>query len=180
MKTKFIALFAVLAIALVGCKDEKSTSEKPEVKPETVDPNFKVTLRINFAKDDDFGLYFTEDGTQNFTTEPIWMGAKGNTADQDVVFTFPEGAYPTFLRLDFGMKQVQDSFTLKAVKLEFKGKTREISGQELGRFFRPNDLLCTFDATTGLVKSIAKDGKPQSPSLYPLDALGTELQNFAK
>lgn len=178
MKTRIILSILLVTVFFTGCKNDKSVDSLEVVTPEVVDNTFKVTLKVIVKKDDDFSLYFTEDGTINFKDEPIWQGVKGNESLQDVVYVLPEGVYPTQLRLDFGLKQDQEDITLKSVKMEYKGKTREILGAELINFFRADDNKCTFDSSTGLIKAI---GQPKARSLYPQETnLGPEIAKLAK
>ena len=181
MKTKFVAVFAILAFALTGCKNEKPIDDLKVVTPEVVDKTFKVTLKVVVKKDDDIALFSTEDGSLNFTEEPIWLGIKGSDSEQDMVFTLPEGSFPTLFRIDFGVKKDQEDIIWKSIKFEYAGKTREIQGAQLATYFRPDDSKCSFDATTGLIKAVVKDGQRQIPSIYPLEnMLPAEIEKLAK
>lgn len=164
MKSKFIAFFAVLAIALTGCKNEKSVDNLEVVKPEVVDNTFKATFKVTVKKDDDFSLYYTEDGTINFNKPALWLKVKGSDSPQDVTFTLPEDVIPTQLRFDLGMNQNQEDIVFQGFKLEYMGKTFEKSGPELAMYFNPDPSKCTFDPNTGLVKAV---GEKKCPSFYP-------------
>lgn len=167
MKAKFIAFFAVLAIALTGCKNEKSVDNLEVVKPEVVDNTFKATFKVTVKKDDDFSLYYTEDGSINFSLPAVWVKVKGSDSPQDVVFTLPEDVIPTQLRFDPGMNQSQDDIVFQGFKLEYMGKTFEKSGAEVATYFYPDATKCTFDPATGTVKAI---GEKKYPSFYPSEA----------
>jgi hypothetical protein len=178
MKTRIILSILLVTVFFTGCKNDKSVDSLEVVTPEVVDNTFKVTLKVIVKKDDDFALFFTEDGSINFKDDPIWHGVKGSESLQDVVFELPEGSYPTQLRMDLGIKKDQEDITLKSVKMEYKGKTREIVGAELINFFRADDSKCTFDPATGLIKAV---GPTKAPSLYPQEAnLGPEIAKLAK
>ena len=41
----------------------------------------------------------------------------------------------------------------------------------MANFFRPDDSKCTFDASSGLIKALVKNGEKQCPSLYPQETL---------
>ena len=180
MKSKFLFLSFFL-LTLIGCKDEKSIDSLKIVKPETTDTFFKVTLNVIVKKDDDFALFYTQDGTTDFKTAPIWQAVKGNEGSQQVQYNLPPNVLPTQLRMDFGLKPNQEDIVLKSVILEYKDKKREIEGTELGNFFRADVNKCTFDASTGLIKSVIKDGVRQSPSIYPHEMyLGPELKKLEK
>jgi len=181
MKIRIITAIALIATIFVGCKDDKSVDNLEVVKPEVVENFFKVSVSVIAKKDDDFSLFYTEDGSTDFKTEPIWKGAKGQEGEQTIVYNLPEEVYPTQLRLDFGLKKDQDDIVLKSVVMEYKGNKREIKGAELGSFFRADENKCTFDPTTGIIKAVVKDGQRQYPSLYPLEkVLGPEILKLAK
>ena len=178
MKTKFIALFALVAVVFAGCKDEKS-AETQEVKAAPIGKTFKVTLKVIVKNDDDAALFVAEDGTTDFKSEPIWQGIKGSPTEQDITYSLPDGVFPTGLRIDMGLKP-QEGMALKSVTLAYMGKTRTIAGAELGNFFRADDTKCSFDPATGEIKAVTVNGKREIPSLYPHDALKAEIEKLAQ
>jgi hypothetical protein len=182
MKTKFIAVLVLLTTLMSGCKNEKSIDDLETVKPEVIDNSFKVTLGVIVKENDDFSLYYTEDGSIDFTKiDPIWMSVKGSEALQKVSYSLPEGVFPTQLRLDFGINKEQEDIILKSVILEYKGNKREFIGVNLLDFFRADENKCTFDPKTGVIKALIKDGVRQNPSLYPHEAnLKPEIEKLVK
>lgn len=182
MKTKFIIAVLVLLGIFTGCKNEKSLDSLEVVKSEVaVDDSFKVTLGVIVKKDDNLSLFYTEDGSIDFKGEPIWQGVKGNDGVQEVVYTLPEGVFPTQLRMDFGMNKDQEEMVLKSVLLEYKGNKKEFIGANLANFFRADENKCTFNPSTGVIKAVVKDGVRQYPSLYPHEAsLLPEINKLAK
>ena len=182
MKTRIILSILLVTVFLTGCKHDKSVDSLEVVKTEVVDSSFKVILKVIIKKDDDFALFFTEDGTINFfDVKPIWQGVKGSENAQDITFTLPEGAYPTQFRFDLGLKKDQDDIVMKGVKMTYKGKTFEAYGSKFFTYFRADENLCTADVTTGTIKAIVKDGKVKTASLYPQqDILGPELIKLEK
>lgn len=181
MKNKFSALlFSCFILLLFGCKDEKSIDSLEVVKPTVEESSFfKISLNVILKKDDDFALFYTTDGSTDFKIDPMWQGIKGNSETQQINYTLPAKVFPTQLRMDFGLKQDQEEIILKSVILEYKDKKREIAGAELANFFRADENKCSFDATSGVIKAVVKEGKKQSPSLYPQEAfLGPELKKL--
>jgi len=179
MKAKSVLLLLFAAMVFLSCKDnkEQSTPNEPAAVAQDI---FKVTLNVVAAKDDDFSLFYKEDGATDFA-EPIWTSVKGNDAAQDVVYTLPADVFPTTLRLDVGRKENQEQIVLKSVTLEYNGKKRTFNGSEIGNFFRADENKCTFDASTGVIKAVVKDGVKQFPSLYPHDVpLRTEIEKLAQ
>jgi hypothetical protein len=169
MRVKYFLGLVLFFTVLVACKDEKSVDSLELVRPEVVDDFFRVKMEVLVKNDDDFSLFYTEDGSTNFNLEPIWIGVKGSSSLQEIAYQLPKDVYPTQLRLDFGLKQKLDEVLLKKVVFIYKGSKLEISGLELGKYFRADENKCTFDPTTGIIKPIEKDGTPQFPSLYPLE-----------
>jgi len=173
MKSKIIAIIAVLSIFIIGCKNEKSLDSLEVIQPEEViETNFKVTLDVIVKKDDDLSLFYTEDGSIDFSKiAPIWVGVKGSETSQKVVFNLPEGVKPTQFRIDFGMNEAQEDIVFESITMDYIGKSRVIGRPELVSFFRADDSKCTFDHVTGVIKALVKDGKRQYPSLYPHETM---------
>ena len=183
MKTRIILSILLVAVFFTGCKDDKSVDSLEVVKPEVADNTFKVTLKVIVKKDDDFSLFFTEDGSINFfDVKPIWQGVKGSDSEQDVTFTLPEGTYPTQFRFDLGLKKDQEDIVIKGVKMTYKGKSFEAFGTKFFQYFRADENLCTADVATGTIKAILKEGSNvKTASIYPQqDILGPELVKLGK
>ncbi|MBC7524227.1 MAG: hypothetical protein H7239_07300 [Flavobacterium sp.] len=179
MKIKSILLI-LFTVCLLSCKNDNKENNKQEVK-EVAQNIFKVSINVIAKKNDDFCLLYTEDGSINFTKGSIWQNLKGSENEQQVVFYLPKDAYPTQLRIDFGVNKEQGDIVLKAIVCEYNGKKKEIRGNDLGLLFRPDETKCTYDSATGLIKAISKNGQKQSPSFYPQEAnLGPELKKLAK
>lgn len=181
MRTNFFIAAILFAGIFTSCKNEKSVGSSEGVESPVVDNNFKITLNVIVKRDDDFSLFYTEDGSINFTGEPIWLGVKGSENIQQVVYNLPDEVFPTELRLDFGMKEDQEDIILKGVTLEYKGRKKEIVGANLINFFIADENKCTFDPSTGTIKAIIKDGVRQFPSLYPQEVnLKPEIKKLAE
>jgi hypothetical protein len=181
MKTKFITLLLLTLTLLTSCKLDKSSDSNNESGVKKDENSFKITLDVIVKKDDDFSLFYTEDGSADFTKiEPIWMKIIGNENSQKVQYNLPGEVYPTQLRLDFGINKIQENIILNSVTLEYKGKNRVIAGAELGNYFREDDSKCQFDYKTGVITAKTVDGVRRSPSLYPHEAnLGPEILKLA-
>lgn len=178
MKIKYLAVI-LFVVAFLGCKNnKKSETEKPQV----MNNSFKLSLNALVLNDDSFHVYYTEDGSINFTEEnSIWKEFKGNSNPQQIEFSLPEDVYPTQLRIDFGLNKDQQDIKLESIVLEYKGNKKVISGFETGNFFIADASKCTFDPSTGVIKAILKEGVRQSPSLYPQEInLKPLLENFGK
>lgn len=181
MKNKIFLFITSTILFLTSCKeDDKNTGVSIDDEPENV-TLFKVTLNAIVKKDDNFCLLYTEDGTINFGEKGVWKGIKGSVAEQSIVFELPKNALPTQTRIDLGNNLEQEDVKIISVKFEYGSKIREVKGKELAVFYRADPSCSTFDIETGIVKSIEKDGKRQTPLLYPLESIqGAEISNLYK
>ncbi|AWI25074.1 hypothetical protein [Flavobacterium pallidum] len=178
MKAGFYCILSLFILTVVGCKDKPDGpdgNQAPEVEADV----FKVVINAVVKKNDDFCVLYTQNGSLEFN-EGTWKGVTGMENEQAIEIALPANVYPTQLRLDLGKGQEQDDMVIKSVKFEYAGKTRELKGAELGLFFRPDPSKCTFDSSTGVIKALVKDGKKQTPSLYPNEAImAAELPKLA-
>jgi hypothetical protein len=170
MKFKNLFLLLFLTLTVISCKDEAKNEEKEMQNQEAAVPAnaFKVTVNLVAKSDDNFCLLYTEDGSINFK-DGVWKEIKGSYDEQTLEFSLPENVFPTQLRMDLGKNQ--DEILLKSVKFDFKGKTRDLKGPELGVFFRADASKCTYDVTMGIIKPLVKDGKKEAISLYPNETI---------
>ena len=180
MRTKIFIAAILLAGIFTSCKKEKSVDSLDVVKPEVVDNNFQVTLDIIVKKNDDFALFYTEDGTADFKEAPIWIGVKGNEALQKVVFNLPKNTIPTHLRIDFGINKDQEPMTIINYKMTYAGKTFETPGASFFRYFRPNEECTQIDKEKGLIIPVKKGEKYFGPSFYPEQLLCDEIVKLVK
>jgi len=165
---KHIWLILFMLTFTLSCKKDNKIESLELIQHEFTDSSFKVTLDVIVKKDDDFSLYFTDDGSIDFSQNPpIWVGVRGKETSQKVYFILPKEVRPTQLRLDFGLNQEQPDIILENVTLEFMGKSRTIGRPELVSFFRADETKCTFDHISGVIKALDNEGKKLSPSLYP-------------
>ena len=88
-------------MAFYSCKDNK----KEEVK---VDKNFKVAFNAIVTKDDNFQIYYNEDGSIAFEADKyIDVAVKGKNEPQEIVFDLPEDVIPQAFRFDIGSNKEQ-------------------------------------------------------------------------
>lgn len=178
MKLKYIILVLLVSLSSVNCKNDKADTEKQQA--ETPKNVFKVAVKILVKKTSNFCLLYTEDGSINFK-EGVWQEVKGSPNEQTVEFNLPEDVFPSQFRLDLGQNPEQEDIVLKTVIFDYLGNTRVLEGPQIGVFFRPDTSKCTYDASTGVIKSILKDGVKQFPSLYPHESIqAAELPKLAK
>ena len=183
MKFRNLVGVVILFLSMFACKNEKAkeASNETEKVPvtESVDKRYKVTLDFIAKKDDSFSLFYTTDGSIDFTKiEPLWVEFKGDEIIQQIVFNIPENVVPTQIRLDFGVNKAQEEIIIRKFKMEHLDKSFEGSGPIFFEYFRPDLTKTIVDTETGVVKPVIKKGKRQSPSFYPIEP--TQAQEIAK
>lgn len=180
---KNIFIVALIALTFVGCKNEKTEENTTQQSGEAAAPKndfFQVTLDVTAKKDDHFHIYFSEDGSINFTEEnSVWSDVKGSESSQKVVFNLPKDVIPTQLRVDFGWTKDQGEIVINNFEMSYMGKTKTIPGADFFKYFRPNEGNTIVNEQNHSVKSLPNDGKV-GPSAYPLETLTQELEILAK
>ncbi|RZJ67908.1 MAG: hypothetical protein EOO50_03545 [Flavobacterium sp.] len=176
---KNIVIVAMLALAFVGCKDEKKAEDAAQPVPEVVKNDFfQVTLDVTVKKDDHFHVYYTEDGSIDFVDDnSVWADVKGSDAPQKVTFNLPKDVLATQLRIDFGWAKDQGEIVINNLEISYLGKTRSIAGADFFKYFRPNEGYTIVNMQNHSVKSIQNDGKV-GPSVYPLAPIAEELEKL--
>ncbi len=183
METKIKALLIIMLINLFSsCKDGKSVDELNVIKSEVEDNLYRVSLKVIVKKQDDFALFYTEDGSVNFFgIKPLWVAVNGSETEQDVNFILPEGVYPNQLRFDLGLKENQENIIIKGLKVTYKDQIFETYGSDFFNYFRADENQCKVNQSTGEVISNIENGKRKVPSIYPhQDILGKKLENLGK
>ena len=180
MKKSVLLLVLAISMAVTSCKNEKAQENVEAVKEEVVDNSFNVIVDAVIKQDDDVALYYTTDGTSDFSkVTPIWQGVKGNASAQQITFKLPEGTKPTEFRIDFGLKENQEDIYFNKITFSHLGAERIIACPEMVYFFRADDNNCSFDPATGLIKAKIVAGKRAVPSIYPQEKnLMPELQKL--
>ncbi len=180
MKFKNILLLICIAF-LSSCKNDNQKEKATEPDAAVVeDFIFKVKLGFVAAQNDNFHIYYTEDGSIDFNEEQsIWAEVKGSNQPQELVFNLPEGALPTNLRIDFGggPNPEQTQIMLQKFGMEYHGKKFEVQGSDIFKFFYPNEQNTVYDASAGALKRITPDDQT-APSLYPHLTLSAEIEKL--
>jgi hypothetical protein len=168
MKTRIIAVFALLSTVFIGCKNEKSTDATPEQieQQQAADEVFKVTLHAVVKQDDNFQVYYRNDDQEFAEERSVWVAVAGKPEAQDIVFNMPEDVKPSLIRIDLGVNDKQEDITLYRVDLNYIGTKFTAEGGNLQNFFRPLDKT-EIDFTTGVIKAKVENGKRVEPALYP-------------
>jgi hypothetical protein len=185
MKTKFLIIAAIIALGITSCKKESDVKKADESAPKVeVKQNFSVTMDVVADKNDDFPLYYTEDGSINFDGDhAVWTGVKGQTEPQTVVLNLSEEIIPTHIRVDFGIKKgaEQGNVTLSKFKVSYYGKDFEFKGADFLKYFIANkDVQTEVDAANGTIKFLKDSKGTFTHFYYPTQLLVDEIAKLTK
>lgn len=182
MKTKTFALALFCALVFAACKKDGDATETKGEAPKVEKERFSVDLDVIAEKEDNFSVYYTEDGTINFNGDKaIWSGVKGGGQSEHLVFDFPEEIIPTNIRFDFGLNKEQGDVTLQKFKLTFYGKSFEARGSDFNKYFIPNDSIKTeIDQAAGTIKFLKNPKGYNPPFFYPQQAVLDEIAKITK
>lgn len=170
-------LFFLVSATLISSCTNRSNAGIQTVQISDKSSTFRVIVDGIVKQDDVFALYYTTDESIDFgKNQPIWKTVKGHPGKQHIEFVLPKKVHPTQLRIDLGRNQQQADLYIKKISLAYKGKMLEIPGSLIFSYFRPDVKKTTIDASTGLVRGIIKNGKRQSPSLYPKETLNDKIE----
>ncbi len=173
MKSKLFVLVAILGISISSCKNEEKQTQEVEVADANAKQNFNVEIDATTTVKDDFAVYFTEDGTNNFTgDQTAWRGISGSGSNEKLVFELSEENIPTLIRLDFGMNKEQGDIVIKNIKMDYYGNDFSFQGSDFFTYFIKTDEFQTevnpSDGTMTILKG--KEGF-KTPYFYPTQAL---------
>ena len=185
MKVKFIMIAAILTVALTSCKKENETKQPGQENVEAATKqNFSVELDVVAEKDDNFALYFTEDGTIAFSLDNVaWSEVKAGSGSQKVVFNLSEEVVPTHIRLDFSLKKPEErgDITLQKVKIDFYGKSFEFKGSDFFKYFiEKAETKTEVNPADGTIKFVKDPTAKTTPFYYPTQNLIDEIAKITK
>lgn len=182
MKTRVILASLFVYMALFSCKKEVKEEAAEAVVVDDTKDLFKVSLDLVVKKNDTLHLYYTEDGSINFTEESsVWLPVTGKETNQEVTFILPKDVYPTQFRLDLGVNKAQEDIVLKTVSFNYLDKKFASTGVDIANYFIPDQSKCTFDAATGIIKAVKDQATRLSPSFYPNELrIKAELEKLVK
>ncbi len=169
MKTKFIVIASLILTIFISCKNDVKKDEEKIVQNKF----FFIELEASASKTDDFAMYYSEDGTSQFKdVNAVWHGVFGAHKTQKIRFNLTEEKVPTHIRLDFGLKQNQDSVVIKNIKLSYYDNSFEFKGSEFFNYFIKSDQFSTsINNELGTITMLKKDGVYKTPYYYPTGAM---------
>lgn len=168
---------------LFSCKENKETDQNNPQSVEVVKEDFfKVTLDVVVKKDDNFHLYFTEDGSILFNEEKsVWNQIKGSDKPQTVVFTLPKDVLPTAIRLDlgYGVNPLQSEIEIINFNCSYFGKSINAKGIEFFDYFYNTPESSTIIPGTSKLKKLDKN-QGIGLILYPNENLQAKIKSITK
>lgn len=122
MNNKLLLAILVVSTAFFSCKGEKTTENKEEKKVEQND-SFTVTMNLVVQADDNFQIYYNEDGSDIYTADKfVNVDVKGKPEAQEIVFKLPAEAAPASLRFDLGSNKEQKEVKIVDFKMDYFDK----------------------------------------------------------
>ena len=180
MKAKNILLSLFVLLVLGSCKNEtkkKEGDEKLAELKETFDVNFNLIVE----KDDTFQLYYTEDGTLNFSDDKsIKSVVEGSANAQDVLFKLPEGVLPTNIRLDFGDNPKQASVLVNSLKLKYLNNEFNVTKDLVPQYFYLFNEQVKYDVAKSSIIILSKPGQFYDPLMWCNESLSQEMIKLAE
>ncbi len=167
MKKVVLLTLSLIAFVTVSCKDDKKqeTNDQPEQKEAPAKENFYVEMDAQADKKDDLALYYTEDGTNNYTPEKALWRTVNPGEQQTLVYDLPLNVLPSNIRLDFGTNKAQEWVTVSRIKFAHQGNNFEIKGSEFLQYFDNNVFKTEVDSVKGTI-TFKKDGNTYVTPYY--------------
>lgn len=176
MKSK-LSLFLLIAFLSISCKKEGNTKPIDSEVSEDREDIFTAAFDLIIQKDDNMHLYYTTDGTINFTEEnSVWFPVKGSTEVQEVFFSLPVGVVPSLIRVDFGYgkNEAQSDVELKKFQMRFNDKVEEATGTDIFKYFTPFEPYTEIIPQSSTLRRKNKN-QESGPILYPLEAQSEKI-----
>lgn len=141
MKNRILLVIATISLLTISsCKDEKKESDKNVDK--VVDKSFNIIMDLVVTKDDNFQIYYNEDGSDNYTGDKyVNVDVKGKAESQEIVFKLPEDALPASLRFDLGSNKEQGEIKINAFKMKYFEKVFEAKDTLFFQYFGNNTSI---------------------------------------
>ncbi|MFN7044726.1 MAG: hypothetical protein ACK4M1_05980 [Flavobacterium sp.] len=176
---KLIFVCFILVTSLQSCKED--IKEETNAKPQELKETFNVSFNLAIPKDDTFQLFFTEDGSLNFSDDKsVKIVVKGGETSQDLLFKLPEDVLPTNIRLDFGENPEQGSIKVNSMKFKYFDKTFEAKDSLVNKYFYLLESQVKYDASTSTILISKKEGELYDPLMWSNQLLSDEMVKMVK
>jgi hypothetical protein len=182
MKAKKLLLISFLSLSILSCKNDEKKEEGNDKQMENVKQKFSVELDVIAPVEDNFTVYYTEDGTNTFTSDKaVWSGVKGQTTSQKVTLDLSEEIIPTNIRIDFGISKDQGDVVLEKFKLSYYGKSFEARGSDFLKYFVINSTIKTqIDEVKGTITFLKNPTQFYTPFYDPQVSIQEEIKKITK
>jgi hypothetical protein len=176
MKNKTLIAVFIAALTLISCKEEKAK----EAPVEKVDNTFYITFNLVVPKDDNFQVYYNEDGSDSFPPENyVDLAIKGSEKPQEIVFKLPENALPASLRFDLGNNKEQGEIKINDFKMKYLDKVFLAKDVSFINYFWSNEQI-EYIKDKAIAKSKPIDNQPYDPIFIATELLKIELKKITR
>lgn len=172
-----ITILIGICIFFINCKGDNS--EKQQTVPE-IDKSFKITMNLTVLKDDNFQIFYNEDGSDVYTQDKmVNVPVKGNPNPQEVVFKLPEDSLPASLRFDIGANKEQKDVTISKFTMEYFGKNFTANGSTFFVYFGNNTSI-RYDREKGIATPLPNNPEGYDPIFTATEYLKKELKKLTR
>lgn len=177
MKTQVVVVLLAIHALTVSCNSDK----KQEVDTASAKPSeIRVVLDAKVEVDDSFQVFYTEDGSFNFTEESsVRVNVNGSNNSQQIVFSLPEEVILSNFRIDTGENPDQKPIVVNSLTVQFYERKLEMKNMEIIQYFYPNQHLTLDYAKSSLVANPSHTGV-YDPFLFPQEPLTKALADLMK
>jgi hypothetical protein len=178
MKNKLLLVFFAIMLSLTSCKNNKTeVSTEPEIKE---NKSFIVSMNLVVTKDDNFQIYYNEDGSDVFTAgKYVDVAVKGNVNSQDIIFKLPEDILPTSLRFDLGGNKEQGEVKINDFKLNYSDKTF-VAKDTLFVYYFVKNTQVDYDRKLAIAKPKVSSNEIYDPIFTGTNLLKEEIHKLTK
>lgn len=181
MITKKIFFYLTFVAALCSCKNDSNKTSEEEVETEKPKETFDVSFNLTVLESDVFQLYFTEDGTLNFTEDQsLKVNIKGSESSQDVDFKLPYQTIPTNIRLDFGQNEKQRSVKVNSMTIKYLDKSFQAKDSLVSKYFYLLDSQVKYNPSTSSIEILKTEGVFYDPLMWSNETLTIEMEKLIK
>lgn len=144
------AILALLLSFVTSCKESEKDTEIKTIE----DKSLHIKIEAIVPKNDSFQIYWTEDGSDNFTPEKyINLDIKGSDKPQLLDFKIPEESLARQLRFDLGSNKEHVQIKLVSFKLKYMDKEFNCPIGEFWKYFGNNTSI-EYDKNSAVAKLI--------------------------
>lgn len=183
MKLKILFLSILTISFFSSCKNETDKKEGDKNQAELKE-TFDVGFNLVIPKDDTFTLYYTEDGTLNFSDDrSVKSVVKGSNNPQDLLFKLPADILPTHVRLDFGDNPEQGNITINSMNFKYLNKSyQKVFGpaEQISHYFYPLDSQIKINDATKTIELLKPKGQAHDPLMWSNQLLSDEIVKLYK